>query len=131
MDNVTVAKTACSHLDKKMSERVLSDYQPFFDSLADDVVLTHTSPDGSGEVRGKQAVIESITDTFSTSSSPEVIEDIQLERPLEFIGDDRVVVLWAECTRNKNTGLTSNGKEVAVVMDFRDGLITRMLKFSQ
>lgn len=132
MDNVALAKRSCSHLGKSVSQRQLSDYQPFFGSLADDVVLESASPDGSDVTHGKQAVVDHITDWFSTLAQPELEEDVQLERPLEYFADgDRVVTLWRECTRNKMTGVIGNSKEVAVVMDFRGGLIVRIRRFSQ
>lgn len=133
MDKLTVAKTACSHLSTRMSERTLSDYQPLFDSLADDVVLIETTSAESTRVDGKQALIDAITGTFTTLSDPEKSEDVELECPLEFLSNDgdHVVVLWTECTRDKTTGITGNSTEVVVMMDFRDGLIARMRKFVQ
>lgn len=133
MDQLTVAKTACSHLELKMSERQLRDYQPFFDSLADDVELTEATTADSSEIHGKQTLVDAITGTFTGLSEQAQSEDIELERPLEFLsnGDDRVVVLWTECTRNNTTGTITSSTDVVVVMDLHDGLITRMRKFTQ
>lgn len=132
VDNVALAKRSCSHLKKSISERELSDYHPFFDSLAEGVVFEYVSPNDSREFRGKQAVVEYVKGLFTTLTSPELEEDVQLEKSLEYLAKgDRVVVLWVECTKNRKTGVISNSKEVAVIMDFRDGLITRLLRFSQ
>lgn len=131
-DNIEQAKRSCSHLNKPMSERELSDYAPFFNSLADTVVLESASPDGFSVTQGKEAVVRSITAMYSELSRPENEEDIQLERPIEFIGANNIVItLWKECTKNIRTGEVSNSKEVVVVMEFEHGLIARIRRFSQ
>lgn len=125
IDNVALARKALSHLDARFHERGEGPLQPLFDSLAEDVVFeVPCAPDTPryGEpARGKQAVI----DLFL--SDPEFFEDVEIERPLEFIGNgDRVVVLFALRYRIKKTGVTFRNKEAALVIDFRYGKIVRM-----
>ncbi|MEN3284531.1 MAG: hypothetical protein V7607_5671 [Solirubrobacteraceae bacterium] len=132
MDYVAVTQRTHAHLFKPVSDRVLSDYQPWFDSLADDVLLEYASPEGRGEFRGKEAVIDYISGLFSSLSGDEVIEDVQLERDPEYVTKgERVVMLWRENTRNKQTGATTPGKEVVLVMDYGDGKLQRIRRFSQ
>lgn len=132
VDNVAVAEKHLAYLYKSVSQRQLSDYQEFFDSLADDVVLAYAAPGGAGAIEGKQAVVDHIANLFSSLAS-EAEDDTELASDLEFFsnGGDRVVVLWAEHTRNKTTGDTANLKEVSVVLSFRDGLVARIMRFSQ
>lgn len=130
-DNIALASKHLAYLNKPVSERELSDYQPFFDSLAEDADLHYTSPDGAGVLEGKQTVVNHITNLFTTLAA-DVDDDTELATPLEFFGNDnRVVVLWTEHTRNKKTGATANAKEVAVVLDVRDSLVSRIMRFSQ
>jgi ketosteroid isomerase-like protein len=114
MDNVALAQSLLES----------DDWQPLIDHLADDVVFKVTIPDGtpvSGELRGKQAVVEYLT------RLPDLLEFRQ-ERPLQFFGNgDRVVVLGKESFDVKESGVTVHGSEYADVLDFRDGLITRFL----
>jgi hypothetical protein len=132
VDNVAVAEKHLAYLYKPVSQRRLSDYQDFFDSLADEVILAYAAPGGAGSIDGKQAVVGHITNLFSTLAA-EVDDDTELASELEFFsnGADCVVVLWVECTRSKKTGVAANFKEVAVVLDFRDGLVARIMRFSQ
>lgn len=98
--------------------------QPMFDHLAEDVVLTVTIPPGtplSGEFRGKPAVV----DYFGRLG--EIGEFSPFERPLEYFGNgDRVVVLGEERIKVHKTGADTSSA-FAFVLDFRDGLITRLL----
>lgn len=127
-DNISLAKKAWSWLETESSERTITDLQPYFDLLADDVVLKVEAPEDAsglylGEVRGKQALI----DMYTAALNGEGIEENDLERPLEFVGKgERVVVLGSERYKIKKDGVTARNKEFALVMDFRDGKITRV-----
>lgn len=125
--NVELARKAYSDLDDKRGGRSEADFQPYIDLLAEDVVFQYAAPDGtpvSGEFHGKQAVVE-----FMTVTSPELVEDIRLEGELEYFGrGDRVVVLGAESYTIRKTGVSVRNKQFAVVMDFREGLISRVLQ---
>lgn len=132
IDNVTLAKHSCQHLYTPISQRQLSHYEPFFDSLADDVVLESASPEGNDVTYGKHAVVDQVRTSYLKLVQPEQETDVELERPLEYLTNgDRVVALWRECSRDKNSGAVTFSREVAVVMDFRDGLICRLRRFSQ
>lgn len=127
-DNVALAKKAYGALeDRGAEQRQDSDFQPFLDALADDVVFRYAAPEGtplSRELHGKPEVIE-----FLTVTAPELVEDVHLTRPLEFVGDgDRVVVLGAESYTLKKTGAQARNKSFAVVMDFRDGRVVRLVQ---
>ena len=132
INNVVLAKKALSHLNLPHEERFAESgpggFSPFFDSLAEDVVFwVPCSPDTPryGEpARGRQEVI----DLFL--SDPEFFEGINSERPAEFIAceDGRVLVLFAMNYKIKKTGKIHLG-EIALVMDFRDGKITRMYEY--
>jgi ketosteroid isomerase-like protein len=99
-------------------ERGESDsFEPFFEALADDVVLKLSV----GELRGKQAVI----DYFTTAAT--VLEFRPFETPLRYFGDgDQVVIVGDETFRVKETGVTHQA-DWAWVYDVHDGLITRIL----
>lgn len=130
-DLVAAVKAATSHLHKPVSERRIEDYQPFFDSLHEDVTLEYATPEGKGCIRGKRAVVDHVSGLFATLANEQTHDDVQLESPLEFLSNgERVVVLWKECKRNKRTGMTEDSKEVAVVYQFRDGLTVRLLRFN-
>lgn len=130
MDNIALAKKAWSHFTDKKAPRDPSDYQPFFDSLADDVVWKVTCPEETpifgGERHGKHSVMSLFTD-----EDPFVIEDNELERTPEFLSNgNRVVMLFAERYSIKKDGTvvaSVRNKECAFVMDFREGLISRIL----
>jgi len=93
------------------------DLQPFFDAMADDVVL-ETSVGG---VRGKQAVIG----YFAHAAA--ALEFNIFVRPLEYFGDgNRVVQVGGEIFTVKETGATHEA-EWAWVFDVHDGRITRIL----
>jgi ketosteroid isomerase-like protein len=98
------------------------DWPRLIDSLADDVVFKVTIPDGtpiSGELRGKQAVVEHLVNLGD-------LLEFHQEKPLQFFGDgDRVVVLGTESVEIKKNGVTVRGSEYADVIDFDDGLVTR------
>lgn len=125
-DNVDLAKKAYGALEERgTDQREDSDFQPFLDALADDVVFRYAAPEGtplSKVLHGKQEVID-----FLTVTAPELVEDVQLTRPLEFVGSgDRVVVLGAESYTIRKTGAKARNKSFAVVMDFKDGLVVRL-----
>jgi ethanolamine utilization protein EutQ len=93
------------------------DYGPFFDALADDVVLELSV----GEVRGKQAVIDYYLHASAT------LDFQPFERPLEYFADgNRVVILGSEIFTIKESGATHRA-EWAWVLDVADGVITRIL----
>lgn len=128
IDNVALARKAYGVLEEKRdSERETADFQPYIDLLAQDVVFRYAAPEGtplSGELRGKDAVVK-----FMTVTAPKLADDVRLTRPLEFVGSgDRVVVLGAETYTITKSGVTVENKEFAVVMDFRDGLISRVVQ---
>jgi ketosteroid isomerase-like protein len=82
-----------------------------------------TIPDGtpiSGEFRGKQAVIDHLI------RLGEVAVFRQKEPQEYFASGDRVVVLGEDSFAIKQSGVTARS-EYAMVLDFRDGLITRWL----
>lgn len=128
--NILLARQAYGDLEaNREEERQTGDFQPYIDLLADDVVFAYAAPAGtpvSEPLHGKWAVVE-----FMTTTSGQIVEDISLDRPLEFYGDgdgDRVIILGAESYTLKKTGKRANGKEFAVVMDFRDGKIAKVLQ---
>lgn len=126
--NITLARKAYGDLESgRDAERQTSDFQPYIDLLADDVVFKYAAPEGtpvSDKLVGKDAVVE-----FMTVTSGELVEDISLDRPLEFFGHgDRVVLLGSESYTIKKSAVKATGKEFAVVMDFRDGKISSVLQ---
>jgi ketosteroid isomerase-like protein len=116
VDNIALAKQLIDPPDGNL--------QPLLDRFAEDVVFKVTVPDGtpiSGEIRGRQAVIDHFTHLGD-------LLEFRQEAPLEFFGSgDRVVVLGTESFEVKKSGVTVSGSEYASVLDFRDGLITRLL----
>jgi ethanolamine utilization protein EutQ len=94
-----------------------NDFEPFFDALAEDVVLTTPV----GEARGKQAVIGYFTHL------PATLEFNPFVRPLEYFADgNRVVQLGEETFTVKATGETVR-TDWAWVFDVEHGRITRIL----
>ncbi|WP_110340012.1 nuclear transport factor 2 family protein [Prauserella flavalba] len=102
-----------------------------FELLAEDVIWSHEGPKCPdlptypGEVRGKQALVEML------SWEQGVIVDVDLEdpvvKPLEFLATgDRVVMINEERYFIKKTAKTVRNNWNAVIMDFTDGLITRI-----
>jgi ketosteroid isomerase-like protein len=100
------------------------DWRRLIDRLADDVVFKVTIPEGtpvSGEFRGKQAVVEHLTNLGD-------LLEFRQEKPLEYYGNgERVVVLGQETVEIKKSGVTVPRSEYTDVLDFREGLITRFL----
>ncbi|RBM13582.1 hypothetical protein DI005_30505 [Prauserella sp. PE36] len=102
-----------------------------FELLAEDVVWSHEGPKCPGlptypgEVRGKRALVEMLT------WEQDVIVDVDLEdpvaKPLEFLASgDRVVMINEERYFITKTAKTVRNNWNAVVMDFADGLITKI-----
>lgn len=113
MDNIELLKSIYGPLERGESD----DFQPFFDHLADDVVLKTTI----GELRGKQAVVDYFV------NAEEFVEFRPFERPLEYFGrGERVVIVGEETFKVKRSGVTVH-RDWAWVYDLRDGLITRIL----
>lgn len=144
MDNVAVAKKAMTHLTVRYEEQQRGvkpedyapmDYEPFVACLADDVVIKNACPDDTpvyGEkLVGKQTVAERfIGGDWDMHADVTPIEFLEMDRPLEYIDDperNRVIVLGAEYYTVKKLGRKLGPLEFAMVLDFRDGLITRYL----
>lgn len=127
-ENIALAKKAYSVLEgNRDAQRAAGDFQPYIDLLADDVVFRYAAPEGtpvSAELRGKPAVIE-----FMQEKSPQLVENARLDRALEFFGSGtRVVVLGSESYTVRKSGVSAHNKEFAVVLDFREGRISRVLQ---
>lgn len=124
-DNLSLAKKALSHLDTEFDARGGDILKPLFDSFSDDVVF-HVPCDPASPRYGRPAIgKQAVMDLFL--SDPDFFEDVEIERPLEFIGNgDRIVALFALRYTIKKTGRTLRNKEVALVIDFADGKVSRM-----
>lgn len=110
-------------LAKKLSEHPSGEFDGIYEHIADDMVFSFTAADyvpGSGEHRGKDALIN-----FLTRTRNELVEDdVRLERPLEYFGNgDRVLVLGKESYTVKKTGKKVS-EEFVMVLDFRDSQLT-------
>ncbi|MEN3284571.1 MAG: hypothetical protein V7607_5711 [Solirubrobacteraceae bacterium] len=138
MDNITAAKEAWSHLALKdivagqpenagVGGRSL---QKLYDALADDVVLKFAFPEDTylygGEIVGKEAIIN-----LWTNVEPGLIEDADLVSEPEFYTSedcpDRVVMIFRETYRIAKNDVTVPDSHAAMVMDFRDGKIVKIL----
>lgn len=126
MDNISLAKSAWSVSTESTAENH-NNRKPLFDILDENVVLKFSVPDGtpiSGEFRGRKSVID-----FYTVLSPEIAADGRMNGPLRFGSiDNRVVILGTESYKIAKSGVDCRNKEFAIVLDFRDGLITRILQ---
>lgn len=125
--NIEVAKRVWAQTDTRMRDRQESDSHAMADLVTDDVVFRLACPADTPvfgkEFRGKQAVLH----YFGVENRMHH-EDAWLEGNLDFIGNaDRVVVLGVESYILKNSDVTITNKEFAVVNDFRDGLIAKIL----
>jgi uncharacterized protein len=109
-----------------LMKRILEyeDWQLLIDHLAADVELKVTIGDGTPVrplIRGKQAVADHLMGLGD-------LLEFRQEVPLEYFArGDRVVVLGRETYEIKKTGVAVVGSEYADVVDFRDGLIARLL----
>ena len=113
LDSVALLQNVWGPIERGESH----DLQPFFDLLADDVVLATPA----GEARGKQAVIAYFT------NAAETLEFDPFVRPLEYLGGGkRVVQLGEEIFTVRKTGETHRA-DWAWVYELRDGRITRLL----
>lgn len=122
IDRVTIVRKALEHLLMGPDYR-----QPFYDLLADDVVFEVACPDDTPiygrKIQGKQAAIK-----YFSSGSPDLIDDVVMDRPLEYIDDPerhRVIVLGAESYSLKQLGVRIGPNEFAITFELRDALITR------
>lgn len=136
-NNIDVAKSAWSHLSKNTYE-ITDDpaaagvlgrsLKKLYDALADDVVLKFGWPEDTpvfgGEFRGKEAVVD-----LWTNQEPRLIEDYSLECSPEFFasGDRVVMLLMYEYYKIVKNDVWARNCPEAVVMDFRDGQISRLL----
>lgn len=127
MDHLAVAKKAWTHLIDRYpnSPRRAGDDQGFYDCVTDDVELSFSFPRDTpiyGEgFHGKQDIVD------LTSTERELIETGGVECTPEFIvGEDQVVLLAEQTYTVKKTGLRVSGHMVAIVMNFREGLISRI-----
>jgi ketosteroid isomerase-like protein len=112
MHNVELMKRVWGPVERGESD----DLRPFWDSLADDVVLTTSA----GELRGKDAIQR----YFAIAA--ETIDFNPFVKPLEYFGDgDRVVISGEETFTVRQTGATHHAAWVWLV-DVHDGLTTRI-----
>jgi ketosteroid isomerase-like protein len=122
LGNVTITKNIFS-LKQDPGSGGPQDAQRLIERLADDVVFKVTIPDGtpsSSEVRGKQAVIDHLTKLGG-------IAIFRQGKPQEyFVNGDRIVVIGKDSFEITEIGVTARS-EYAMVLDYRDGLITRWL----
>ena len=128
LDNLALAREAYSALEAgRGGERKQSDFEPYLNLLADDVKFRYAAPADSllgRSLDGKPAVVEFLTDT-----APTIVEDVRLDRPLEFVGGgDRVIVLGSESYTLKATGIRATKKEFAVVLTFRGNKIVEIVQ---
>ncbi len=122
MDSLEITKSIFS-LEHDPGSGRPEDAQRLVERLADDVIFKVTIPDGtpiSGEFRGKQAVIEHLT------RLGEIAVFRQEKQQEYFANGDRVVVLGEDSFEIKQSGVTARS-EYAMVLDYRDGLITHWL----
>jgi ketosteroid isomerase-like protein len=116
MDNLAIAK----RIMRPDGGETLADH------LADDVVLTLTIPDRpprAGQLHGKGAVM------VHFAGMDELGEFDALAGPLDFLTNpagDRIAVLGEMKYRMAGSGAEGIGR-YALVMDFQDGRITRIL----
>lgn len=126
-DILSLAKKAWLSSRIVIPEDQTGNRQAMFDMLADDVVLRCGIPDGtpiSGEFHGRQAVID-----FYTLVGPSLVEDDRIEAPLRFgCSGDRAVIVGMESFAIKKSDVAHHNREFATVLDFRDGLIARILQ---
>lgn len=137
-DNLELARRACSHLEKRyvqMRERPVTDcepfnYHPFLDLLADDAVFaapcTPGTPLFGSEFRGKQAIRK-----LFLEDDANLFENLRVEKQPEYFsnkGGDRIVVVTAYTYTIKRTGMVARDKDIALVLDFADGRITRAVE---
>lgn len=129
MDNVAVARKAWSHMfDRKPGEFDKDELKSrsFFEFVTDDVVLKLAAPTGTylygGEFRGKESIRE------LAEAEREFLDVGPVEGVPEFISDgDRVVMLFQQSFKILKTGVSVNHKLCAIVMDFSDGLISKVV----
>lgn len=106
-------------------------YQALIDLCADDIFWSHDGPQDErvptypGEIHGKQALAEMLSWEDDIVGELDLIDPVG--SPIELIADEnRVVALIRENYRIKQTGVVVRNDPAVVVMEFRDGLITRM-----
>ncbi|PXY24891.1 hypothetical protein BAY59_22795 [Prauserella coralliicola] len=131
-DRVGLARRALSHLEKPVTARAVDDYAPFFELLAEDVCFEHASPTAAGVLHGKQKLVDYVTSWFGELADARRQDDVEVSRPLEYFqSGDRVVVLWAERTIDKESRRPGPSTEAVAVFDFDGEHIVRLRKFSQ
>lgn len=117
MDTIAIAK--------KVTEHPPGDFSALIEHLDEAVVFRMTIPEGtpgSGEFRGKEAVIK-----FFTDINPQLATDVRLERPLEYLSNGaKVVILGEESFKVTRSGVRKH-LDFAFVLEFRGELITRIL----
>lgn len=131
-DNIALAKKAWSHLinrtygedprDRSNDEEVGG----LFEFLDDDVVWKFSVPVDTpiygGEFHGKEALKELRKGDHGS------LDVGGLDGPPEFFGNgNRVVMLMTENYTIRKNGVKVSHKECAIVMDFDDGRITRVV----
>lgn len=133
--NIELARLACSHLEARFVESQSRregfgplDYSHFLGLLADDVVFHVPCPANTpfygGEFNGKSAVVK-----LFLEDDAEIVADLRVERRPEYVATgDRVVVLTAYSYTITKTNALAENKEIALVLDFRDGLIQRAVE---
>lgn len=99
------------------------DNRALFDALAEDVVLKVTIRAGtpiSSEIHGKQAVIEA----FKRLGD---VAEFWTENPQQYLGDgNRVVVIGSGTLEMRESGASAQS-EYAIVVDYREGFVARIL----
>lgn len=128
MDNLSVAKRAFSTLFERTPGRPVQDIEelPLWECMTDDVVWTFSCAEdmpifGVDRV-GKQDIME------LGRVEREILEKPQgIDSAPEFIcSEDQVVMLLVHSYKIKSSGVSVDRRMTAMVMDFRDGLISRI-----
>lgn len=139
-DNLATARSAWAHMiDRKPKvNRNAGELRSFLDACTDDVIWEASFPEdtplyggttvysprrssSSGQLRGKKAV------AALGEGELRYMETGGLNTPPEFIASgDRVVMLGEASYTIKKGNVVIENHKFAVVMDFRDGLISRL-----
>jgi ketosteroid isomerase-like protein len=133
-DTLAPARQSVSHLTKRYHESHLPpeqhgalEYQPLFDLLAPDATFKVSCPPDVGlwgaEVKGKEAILQ----LFEVDDRTHIEWLIVEQEPDFLVKGDRAVVLSEYSYKLRATGQVVRS-EIALVIDFRDGMIARMVE---
>lgn len=112
-------------LARSILEHEPEDFRELCDHLHEDATFRCTAPSGtpvSGEFRGRKEI-----EQYFTVTSKQIVANVRATKPVEYFENGGRVVALTEETYEIRKNCVTTCRDTAIVIDFKDGLITSLL----